>query len=249
MLTQPQLSQLRRFLPDPAARVLRGIRRTMGITPMQRLCGQLRDRGVDLGRLRALEVFGDDGTRHTMDYAHFLAGLEIWEIRPDREDALRRNFPQATVRIVDSFEEARRTSSTFDLVVVDAWVGGLFDGHCEHFELFPGILRLLNDGGIVVLNVVPRLDVGVRREFASSFNEATLAVHLERRRQFYRTDHPESVTVEQMMAVYGDLSASMGFQIDWYVMQRRLYHLHYLALKLRRSSRLPRLEPGESTGS
>ena len=65
------------------------MRRNLGASPMRRLCRQLQERGVDLGRLRALEVFGDDGTRHTLDYAPMVASLDIWEIRSDREATLR----------------------------------------------------------------------------------------------------------------------------------------------------------------
>ena len=69
------LADLRRRLPEPAARALRAMRRNLGASPMRRLCRQLQERGVDLGRLRALEVFGDDGTRHTLDYAPMVASL------------------------------------------------------------------------------------------------------------------------------------------------------------------------------
>lgn len=199
---------------------------------MRRLCHQLRERGVRLDRLRALEVFGDDGTRHTMDYAPFVASLDIWEIRPERERTLRANFPRARVTIVDSFAEVKRTANTYDLVVVDNWIG-MFNGHCEHFELFPEILRVVDDQGILVLTVIGHLGEEERGPFARVHSEESLTTHLGRRRRFYRTDHPESVSVDQMLAVYRDLFAAQGVAIDWHVFQPRLDHA-YLALKLRR---------------
>jgi len=227
------LADLRRRLPEPAARVLRAMRRNLGASPMRRLCRQLQERGVDLGRLRALEVFGDDGTRHTLDYAPMVGSLDIWEIRPDREAALRKNFPGAGIKIVDSFEEVKRTPTRYDLVIVDNWVGSVFDGHCEHFELFPDIYRVVTDDGILVINVVPRLDEEAQRRFPTVFKSSTVAEHLERRRDFYGTDHPEAVSASQMLAVYRKLAAENGFGIEWSVLQPRIYH-SYLALKLRR---------------
>jgi hypothetical protein len=227
---------LRRLLPEPAARVLRAMRRNLGASPMRRLCRQLRERGVDLGRLRALEVFGDDGTRHTLDYAPMVASLDIWEIQSDREATLRKNFPGAGIKIIDSFEEVKRTPNRYDLVIVDNWVGSLFDGHCEHFELFPDIYRVITDDGILVINVVPRLDEEVRRRFPTMFKPSMVAEHLERRRDFYGTDHPEAVSPEQMLTVYRKLAAENGFDIEWSVLQPRIYHT-YLALKLRRAAR------------
>jgi hypothetical protein len=212
------------------------MRRNLGASPMRRLCRQLQGRGVDLGRLRALEVFGDDGTRHTLDYAPMVASLDLWEIRSDREVVLRKNFPGAGIKIVDSFEEVKRTPNRYDLVVVDNWVGSVYDGHYEHFELFPDIFRVITDDGILVINVVPRMDEEVKRRFPTAFKPSTVAEHLERRRDFYSTDHPEAVSSEEMLAVYRRLAAENGFDIEWSALQPRLYHC-YLALKLHRAAR------------
>jgi hypothetical protein len=68
------------------------------------------------------------------------------------------------------------------------------------------------------------------------FKPSTVAEHLERRRDFYGTDHPEAVSPEQMLAVYRKRAAENGFDIEWSVLQPRIYH-SYLALKLRRAAR------------
>jgi hypothetical protein len=146
------------------------------------------------------------------------------------------NFPGAGIKIVDSFEEVKATPNRYDLVIVDNWVGSVFDGHCEHFELFPDIYRVITDDGILVINVVPRLDEDMQRRYPTVFKPSTVAEHLERRRDFYGTDHPEAVSPEQMLAVYRKRAAENGFDIEWSVLQPRIYH-SYLALKLRRAAR------------
>ena len=223
---------LRRYLPEPAARALRAVRRRIGASPMCRLCRQLRERGVALERLETLELFGDDGSRHTMDYAPLVRSLEIWEIKPERETALRQKFPSATIKIVDSFDEVKRTPNRYDLVVVDNWVGSLYAGHCEHFELFPAVFRLLRDEGILVINVVPRLDQEMRAGVPTVSRE-TRGEHLKRRSHFYGTEHPEAIAIPEMVEVYRTRAAESGFDLEWHVVQRRTFH-YYLALKLRR---------------
>ena len=110
-------------------------RRALGFSPMQQVLRELRRRGVDVGSLNAIELFGGCAKRHTLDYAGRVAHLEVWEIDPTCEPALHRTIPSATIRIVDTYEEIRKTSDRFDLIVVDNPMS-IYGGHCEHFDLF-----------------------------------------------------------------------------------------------------------------
>ena len=83
----------------------RALRRTLGLSPMQAVIREISRRGVNVRQARALECFAFDGHMHTIDYARKVRTLEVWEINRVHEPGLRQTFPQATVRIVDSYKE------------------------------------------------------------------------------------------------------------------------------------------------
>jgi hypothetical protein len=222
-------------LAHARSHTVRAAGRALGILPMQRVVRGLRRRGVALERLDALEVFAYTGERLTRHYAPHVASLEAWEIDPACEHALRRNLPRAEIRILDSFEEIRRTDRRYGLVVVDnpVWFR-------EHFELFPHAFRVLADNAVLVLLVLPELDETTERQYPELFDER----HVDRRRAFYETDDPRRVPLEMMVAHYGRLAAESGFALEWsFAEQRRELQglrprrmsMFYLVLKLARS--------------
>ena len=97
----------------------------LGLLPIQRILAEGSRRGASVEQFRALEVFGCTGERLTKHCAPPVRSVEVWEIDPSLEPALRRNVPTATARITDSFAEIKTTPSRFDLVVVDNPVGGM----------------------------------------------------------------------------------------------------------------------------
>jgi hypothetical protein len=204
-------------------RLLWSLRRALGLSPTQQVFRELRARNVRTGDLDALEVFGHTGFMHTLDYARQVASLEAWEIDPAKEPALRRHLPHATVRILDSFEELKRSPRKFDLIVVDNPVT-LYGEHCEHFEVFPDIFRVAEDSSILILNATrnPR--------------PAPEQAHLARRRSFYETDHPEDVPFDRMIEVYHNLIQAGGFDLEWHFFRRRAFatRVYYLVFKMTR---------------
>lgn len=208
-------------------RLLWSLRRALGLSPTQRTFKDLRTRNVRTGDLAALEVFGHTGFLHTLDYARKVSSLEVWEIDATKERDLRRNLPQAKVKIGDSFDELKRTPGRFDLLVVDNPVQ-VYGDHCEHFDLFPDIFRVAKDSSILILNVAgnpwPRPD----------------EAHLARRRAFYKTDHPENVPFDRMIATYRNLLHAGGFELEWFFTRRRTWatRASYLVLKIGRKEPL-----------
>lgn len=206
--------------------LLRTTRRLLGLSPMRRLLRRLGERGVDVSTLHALELFGGSGTFHTVDYATRVASLEVWEIDPRYEKSLRRHLPSAHIRLVDSFTEIDRIARTFDMVVVDNPMS-TWDGHCEHFDLFPSLFRLIRERSIIVLNVIPFLTQTARERYPYLFNREQVF----RRAAFYRTTHPEEVSFETMMETYARLARTSGFHIEWSLLVRR-HFVYYLAMQL-----------------
>ncbi len=205
---------------------------------MHRVCRELQRRGVRMNELRALELFGADGDRHVRDYAGLVSSLEIWEIDPGCEKALRQRFPKATVRIVDSYEQIKKTSDRYDLIVADSPCERLYGGHCEHFDLFPDLFRVASASAILVLNILPRFDEELRRRWSFLFNEDDVAAHSAQRQSFYKTMRPDHISLQELAEVYEGLARANGFEPDWHFFQKRQYY-YYLVLKLRRSDAGP----------
>jgi len=191
---------------------LRGLASGLGQMPIQVLVRDLERQGVEIGRLRALEVFGSTGDRVTRHYAERVATLDVWEIDGRLEPALRRNLPRARIAIVDSFEEVRRTDRRYDLVVVDNPVWPV-----EHFPLFPHLFRLLSDDAVLVMDVIPSADAFTTRRYPELFD----AEHLENRRAFYGTDHPEDIPLARLARHYGEMAAEEGYAVWWQRSVRR----------------------------
>jgi hypothetical protein len=179
----------------------------VGLLPIQHVLRGIESRGVDVGQLRALEVFGREGDHVTQWYADRVASLDIWELEQRHEPALRRRFPHADVKITDSFQEIEVTSKRYDFVMIDNPLSAE-----EHFALFPALFRALSDDAVVALLVVPYADPLTRRRYPQLFTQD----HLARRKEFYRTDSPEHVPLEQLAAHYGRLAEESGHRAQWW---------------------------------
>jgi hypothetical protein len=200
---------------DPRAKLNAGFRWAagkVGLLPVQRVIDGLESRGVDLGRMRALEVFGYTGERMTRYYAPLVQSLDIWEIDERFEPTLRSNFPEADVKITDSYEEIRRTERTYDLVVVDN-----FAYSNEHFQLFPHVFRVLSDDAVLVVLTLPHADERTQRLYPSLFDEP----HLRERRAFYSTDSPDRIPLDDIASHYAGLAAEEGLSAQWHFFVRR----------------------------
>jgi len=190
----------------------RSVAGRIGLLPVQRVIKGLETRGVDLRRMRALEVFGYTGERMTRYYAPRVKSLDIWEIDPRFESTLRTSFPDAEVQITDSYEEIRRTDRTYDLVVVDN-----FAYSDEHFQLFPDVFRVLSDDSVLVVLTLPDADDRTQRLYPTLFDEA----HRRERRAFYGTDSPERIPLDDLAAHYAALAAEQGHSYEWHFFVRR----------------------------
>lgn len=212
-------------------RAARAVRRRLGLAPMCRVTRELKRRGVNIATLHAVELFAYTGEYHVSDYGRLVGRLDLWEVQPQCEGPLGRRFPEASVKITDSYEETRTTSNKYDLIVADNPLAmhGRNGEHCEHFDLFPSVFRLAKDNAILVLSVIPRTYPAALKKFPYLFGDEQLA----RRREFYRTETPESVPLDHMTKVYVELASASGFDVLWHFSESRKLQ-HYLVLRLRR---------------
>lgn len=197
-------------------------------TPLEIIMDELTHRGVNPSQLSVLEVFGGDGKYQTQYYASLVKELDIWEIKPDCIQALQQDYPAARVLAVDSYQAVKQWERQYDFIVVDNFVE-MLDCHCEHFDLFPELYQLCSDDAIMVLNVLSTVDGETLRLRPKLFTQE----HLQCRSQFYGTDHPERMTLDELALFYGSLGYTQGFEMEWCFFVQRSF-LYDLVIKLKK---------------
>lgn len=253
------LRQMRRGVRPALQVVKKTLYRKLNVSPMRCVIRRSKKRGVDLRQMNALEVFGGTGDYsvgvcHMLDYRREVSAVEAWEVRPDHGERLQRNFPWAHVEIGDAHRKVTETEKRFGFVVVDN-PEFPYGPYCEHFDLFPNILRIVADSAILILNVM----VETNERFSAYYPQIFSPHHLARRRAFYRTSHPEKVPLEEMVPLYHHLLAEAGFDLEWCFWQDRNLRLdllvgsvfppmYYLVLKVGRRRLQRAVLPGVSEG-
>jgi len=199
--------------------------------PMLRLLEELKRRGLNLGELRTLEIFGRDGLDHTTTYADEVKSLEVWEIHPKWHSDLLKNLPGASIKIVDSYEELGRSKSKFDLIVVDNAIGNL-GAHCDHFDLFPdAIFKVTSGESVLVLNIIPRIHSITLKHFPDLLDPTYLAA----RKSFYAADDPMDIPADRIVGVYRSFIEKNDYRLAWWYHQNRSgAGVDYLALKIKK---------------
>lgn len=135
---------------------------------MAQVCLELKNRGVDLRSMSAIELFAGTGAYATNVLYGSVAKIEAWERDYDKAKLLMSNCPRAKVVISDSIMEIGRLAEDhggerFDVVSMDNPMGefgprGDSTRYCEHFESIYLVNRLLKIcGGVVIfdLNIDP----------------------------------------------------------------------------------------------
>ncbi len=122
---------------------------------MKRICNKLINDGYDLNSFNALDFFARQGDWQTISYYNLVKNLEVWEIDKTFESQLKKNLPNATIKIVDSYFEAEKCKNTFDFIVFDnpQMCFGPGEKYCEHFEALDKVFRLAKKQVIIIFNV------------------------------------------------------------------------------------------------
>ncbi|WP_022663488.1 hypothetical protein [Paucidesulfovibrio longus] len=106
-----------------------------------------------LTSLKALDTFSRAGEWATYRFASMVKTLECWEYDSQHIERLKRNFPNAIVRQVDSIQQMQQHSQRYDFVFIDNPQGLYCDNkYCEHFEILGHIHRVVTDHCFVIFN-------------------------------------------------------------------------------------------------
>lgn len=177
-----------------------------------------------------LEVFGYNGEYHTLDYIQHVKQLDIWEIAKDCEVNLKRNLPNANVKITNSYEEIKTTNKVFDTIIIDNHQGIFGDDKCEHFEIIENCFSKLSDKSVLITNVIPDILVS---KYDTPI-EIT-AKHIERRKTFYSHPTGTSITKSYFEDFYVKMSRDNGFITNHVFLVKRNYLTTYLVLCLEKN--------------
>ena len=66
------------------------------------LIKKLESKEINFEKLDAIELFGRDGSWQTIEFAKKVKSIEVWEIESKWENELKKNLPDATIKIRDS---------------------------------------------------------------------------------------------------------------------------------------------------
>jgi hypothetical protein len=190
-------------------------------TPMTQLLGTLDTYGVLPPKVDALELFGMHGLWHTRDYVGRCSSLEFYEVDPTYAAYAARTLPNTEVIVADSIEAVKTGAlrrDRYDLILSDNPSRSPFgEGYVEHFDLFPDLLRYIDDGVLVLSILPPGTDLAPE--------------HARRREEFYGKVDP---CVDEAAAVYLEHLAAAGLHAPKYHYTYRNAGLGYLAFVCRR---------------
>jgi len=156
-----------------------------------------------LDTMDALDIFAREGDWHSAYLTSRVKNLTAWEVKEAHEAKLRQNFPEADVKICDSYEEIKRTDKIFDLVVIDNNLLGTT--HVEHFDLYPQLFRILKPRAFVVQNVIP--DPYMYRPM--------VADEVQKRRKEFYSSSSDIVPLPYIIRRYHILATKNGHIVRW----------------------------------
>jgi len=209
---------------ETAHQSARALRRVLQLSPMCVVFREMRRRGIAIEECDVLECFAFTGAMHTLDYSRKVRSLEVWEINPNHEKTLRKHFPDAEVRMTDTYEEIIRRDRTFNVIVVDN--SPVHEPHVEHYDIFPALFRLMQDTCTVILNVMPDLHTAIRQ----SYPEMLLEPVLRSRAAFYKVRDPLRIAERDLIAPYAAFATGEGFTLRWHFLRKRNPLLVYLVM-------------------
>lgn len=187
----------------------------------------LKRKGIELESINALQTFGGSGNGMERFYKDKVKQLDVWEIEESFKEELKKNLPKANIKITDSFKEIRKSSKKYNMILMDNPMG-IFNGHCEHFDMFIESFQSMQDQCIVILDVIPNL-----KNIDKRFNYICNSDHLLARKLFYRVSEPLNISIKEMLQTYREISNAHGYEIEWYFTEERSGDfIQYLVLKL-----------------
>ena len=175
---------------------------------MKKVVKRLKSKGIDLSKMKALEMFARKGNWQTKSYVKEIKTLDAWEIDPKFKKGLVKNLPNAKIKITDSIKEINKKAnfSKYDFVVVDnpQYCYGPKLKYCEHFSVIPKIAKLLNKKGVIIFNI--------NRQ---PFGFDKLPFWKKKRAEFYRVKDTSRMSVKWLLDFYKNMFIKFGYKVKF----------------------------------
>jgi len=201
------------------------------------LLEKLKENGIEFNSLDTLEMFGRDGTWHTLVYADKVKSLEVWEKDPKWLNDLKKHLPNAKIRIIDSIERLTREEdlSKFNFIIIDnpmnTFGPKLNDGndkYCEHFDVIKNIDKIIDKQALIVFNVNKQ-----------PFDYHKFPFWKKRRDEFYGKIDTGDMELKFLTNFYKQFFEKLGFEILFHVNVIRVFYknnpmTYYFAYNIKR---------------
>ena len=189
---------------------------------------KLKDKGVFIEALDALEAFARNGAWQTLRYSHYVNSVTAWEIEQKFYDDLCKNLDdlkKKEIRIGDFFElsQEQQYANKFNLIVLDNWQG-IYGDYCEHFESLQIAPKLMTRAGFIIFNIN-------RRPFDIENNPEWT----KRRDKFYGMNmHPDMYLDDAFLRkFYSKYFEKLGYEVrDIFFEDRNKEYLSYGVVEL-----------------
>lgn len=199
---------------------------------MENILEKLSERRVDLSSMDCLEPFGGTGEYTSKIYQNLVKSLEVWEINKDAEETLKNNLPKAKIKITDSFKEIDKINKKYDMILMDNPMY-IFNGHCEHFDMYIKIFDIMRDDAIIIFDIIPNLNHGVHNK------KYITQEYLLCRKLFYGVKEPYNISLNNMIERYEQIANKNRFSIEWYFIEEKTKdNIQYLVLKIKKQKNI-----------
>lgn len=124
-------------------------------TPMEQVILQLKQKGLLLDQIKAIEMFGMHGLWHTMDYVDVVKSMDFFEIDKDYLILSKLNLNKYNVNYYceDSILNIKNTNNKYNLIIADIPYDGKFYGP-DHLPIFwEDIIRITKRDAVIIINI------------------------------------------------------------------------------------------------
>ena len=189
------------------------------------------EKRVDVSKLNALEVFGRAGDWHTTAYANRVKSLQVWEIDKKWKNILKKNLPNAKIKILDSIKiiVENLEPSKFDLIVIDnpmnTWGTKKEPNlYCEHFDFIKHIGNIIDKEAILIFNINK-----------NPFDYDKFLEWKKRREKFYKRKRTSKLSLQFLILFYKKLFLMIGYKTIFQKIFKRDEYLDYFVFFLRKN--------------
>ena len=189
------------------------------------------EKRIDVSELNALEIFGRAGDWHTTVYANRVKSLQVWEIDKKWKNILKKNLPNAKIKILDSIKTIVENlePSKFDLIVIDnpmnTWGTKKEPNlYCEHFDFIKYIKNIIDKEAILIFNINK-----------NPFDYNKFPEWKKRREKFYERNRTSKLSLRFLIWFYKKLFLKIGYKTVFQKIFKRHEYSDYFVFFLRKN--------------